>query len=280
MKVFLSSFLLMLLVTPGLKAQTEDAAGCNDHKMFNRIPGYRIDECIVKDSARFAFPVESRIAQDVKMQAVEGRYYFYSYKLKEGATEVPPILIMRDIDEKLSENYGLDVARVVDPGNPNSFITGKIVRDNVVTWILMQTQWNGYRLNIVEKPRKVNVISADSMWNTMVKMDSITLDIFFDDDTITIIPASMPVIDQVYDLLVKHPDLKLSIQCYTDDRRPPTDNKIKSAMRAKVVLDALTSKGIVKTRLSSIGWGADRAVADNKTEEGRAKNRRVVIYRK
>jgi outer membrane protein OmpA-like peptidoglycan-associated protein len=51
-------------------------------------------------------------------------------------------------------------------------------------------------------------------------------------------------------------------------------------MRAKVVLDAITAKGIDKARLSSIGWGQDKPVADNNTDEGRAKNRRVVIIKR
>jgi outer membrane protein OmpA-like peptidoglycan-associated protein len=65
-----------------------------------------------------------------------------------------------------------------------------------------------------------------------------------------------------------------------DNKRDPTDNKIKSAMRAKVVLDALTAKGIDKTRLTSLGWGSDKPIADNNTDEGREKNRRVVIVKK
>jgi OmpA-OmpF porin, OOP family len=282
MKYFisLSFLLLMFLTTSGLKAQTEDAGGCIDHPMFNRIPDYRIDECMVKDTGTFSFPVESRNTVDVKKQVVEGKYSYYSYKVKEGAKDVPSLLILRDLDYRLAENYGSIVARVVEPGNSSSFITGKVAKDNMDTWILIRAEGNGYQLNIVEKQRKVQVIRADSMWNTLDKKDSITLDIFFDDDTITIIPASLPVVDQIYDLLVNHPDLKLSIQCHTDNRRPPIDNKIKSAMRAKVVLDALTAKGISKTRLSSIGWGQDKPVADNKTADGRAKNRRVVIVKK
>jgi len=82
------------------------------------------------------------------------------------------------------------------------------------------------------------------------------------------------------EMLINHPTLNLSIQCYTDIRGNPTDNKILTAMRAKIVLDVLTAKGIEKTRLSSSGWGSDRPVADNSTDEGREKNRRVVIVKK
>jgi OmpA-OmpF porin, OOP family len=276
---FFALITLLLLITQGLKAQTEDTGGCKDHPLFTCLPNYSINECLVKESDIFNFPVESSIAEDVKKQTVEGKYFFYSYNLKEDAQKTSSLLIFRDLESELIQHYGLIVARVVEPMNSNSFITGKVPKDNMDTWILFQATDSDYKLNIIEKRRKVQLITADSMWNTLNKQDSVTLDIFFDDDTITIIPASLPIIDQIDQLLKNHPSLKLSIQCHTDNRRPPVDNKIKSAMRAKVVLDALVEKGTPKTRLSSIGWGQDKSVADNKTEEGRAKNRRIVLIR-
>jgi len=277
--ILLSSAALILLITQGLKAQTEDAGDCKDHPLFTCLPNYRINECLVKESDIFNFPVESRIAEDVKKQTIEGKYFFYSYNVKEGAQETSSLLIFRDLESELIQHYGLIVARVVEPMNSYSFITGKVPKDNMDTWILFQATGSDYQLNIVEKRRKVQVIMADSMWNVLNKRDSLALDIFFDDDTTSIIPASLPIIDQIDQLLKNHPSLKLSIQCHTDNRRPAVDNKIKSAMRARVVLDALAEKGTPKTRLSSIGWGQDKPVADNRTDEGRAKNRRIVIVR-
>jgi outer membrane protein OmpA-like peptidoglycan-associated protein len=276
----LSSVALILSFTQGLKAQTENAGDCKDHPRFKCLPDFRLNECFAREADTFNFPVESRIADDVRKQTIDGKHYFYSYNIKEDAKQVVPLLIFRDLEYELYENYGTVVARVVEPMNPYSFITGKIPKDNMATWILIQATSSGYQLNIVEKKRKVQVVMANEMWNELDKKDSVALDIFFDDDTITMIPASLPIIDQIYDLMINHPSLKLSIQCHTDNRRPPTDNKIKSAMRAKVVLDAITAKGIDKARLSSIGWGQDKPVADNSTDEGRAKNRRVVIIKR
>jgi len=45
-------------------------------------------------------------------------------------------------------------------------------------------------------------------------------------------------------------------------------------------MDALVAKGIDKTRMSFVGWGQEKPVADNRNEEGRAKNRRVEIVKK
>jgi outer membrane protein OmpA-like peptidoglycan-associated protein len=52
-----------------------------------------------------------------------------------------------------------------------------------------------------------------------------------------------------------------------------------SEARAKTVVAALISKGIDKSRLSSKGWGQEKPVEDNSTEEGKAKNRRVEIVK-
>jgi outer membrane protein OmpA-like peptidoglycan-associated protein len=57
-------------------------------------------------------------------------------------------------------------------------------------------------------------------------------------------------------------------------------NKKLSHDRAKAVMDALIAKGVDKTRMSFVGWGQEKPVADNRSEEGRAKNRRVEIVKK
>jgi len=50
-------------------------------------------------------------------------------------------------------------------------------------------------------------------------------------------------------------------------------------LQAKAVMDALIAKGIDKSRLSFKGWGATKPIGDNRTEDGKAKNRRVEIVK-
>ena len=68
---------------------------------------------------------------------------------------------------------------------------------------------------------------------------------------------------------------KLEVQGHTDDKGNKAANKALSQSRAESVVKALVAKGIAAERLSAKGYGQEVPIADNKTEEGRAKNRRV-----
>jgi outer membrane protein OmpA-like peptidoglycan-associated protein len=72
----------------------------------------------------------------------------------------------------------------------------------------------------------------------------------------------------------------VSIEGHTDNVGTASSNKTLSENRAKSVLDAIVARGIEKSRLSAKGWGQEKPIGDNKTEEGRAKNRRVEIVKK
>lgn len=89
----------------------------------------------------------------------------------------------------------------------------------------------------------------------------------------------MPVVDQMVQMLKEAADLKVSIEGHTDNTGTPTANQTLSEQRAAALLKALTEKGIDKSRLSSKGWGQTKPLADNATNEGKAKNRRVEIVK-
>jgi len=94
----------------------------------------------------------------------------------------------------------------------------------------------------------------------------------------TIRPEAEDVLSQIYNLLVQAEDSKLEIVGYTDNVGNPNDNISLSRARAEAVKTFLMQKGIPGTRFQKVdGKGQDDPVADNKTEAGRAKNRRVVV---
>jgi outer membrane protein OmpA-like peptidoglycan-associated protein len=108
----------------------------------------------------------------------------------------------------------------------------------------------------------------------------IALDIHFATGKAEILPESNPVIDEIVLLLKKRPDLRVGVEGHTDSTGSPAANKTLSDARAKAVAAAVAASGINPNRMEAVGYGQERPVADNRTEEGRAKNRRVEIVKK
>ena len=94
-----------------------------------------------------------------------------------------------------------------------------------------------------------------------------------------ILPASDAVLSAVLEILKAHPEItKVSVEGHTDNRGGKGYNKDLSKRRAASVVKWLTDKGIDQKRLSSAGFGLDRPLDTNDTEEGRQKNRRVEFH--
>ena len=80
-------------------------------------------------------------------------------------------------------------------------------------------------------------------------------------------------------MLNTNPTLKISIEGHTDNVGNLQSNQTLSENRAKAVMNALVLKGVDKSRLSAKGWGQEKPISDNNTDEGKAKNRRVEIVK-
>ena len=99
--------------------------------------------------------------------------------------------------------------------------------------------------------------------------------ILFETNSFTLDPSSYTELDKVVQLMKDNPTLKILIKGHTDNVGTAASNLLLSNNRAKAVVAYLTSKGVAATRLAFKGYGATQPVADNKTEEGKARNRRT-----
>ena len=98
----------------------------------------------------------------------------------------------------------------------------------------------------------------------------------FDTNKSTIKKVSDPLLEEVAGVLREHPELlKLEVQGHTDSKGSPALNQKLSQDRAESVKKALVKRGIGEGRLVPKGYGQDKPIADNNTDEGRQKNRRV-----
>ncbi|HKO81942.1 MAG TPA: OmpA family protein [Chitinophagaceae bacterium] len=99
--------------------------------------------------------------------------------------------------------------------------------------------------------------------------------IFFDVNKFDIKPESQVELDKIVQLLNDNPTVKIQIAGHTDNVGKPAENLVLSNNRAKTVVSYLINKRISPQRLSFKGFGETQPVADNKTDEGKAKNRRT-----
>ena len=98
----------------------------------------------------------------------------------------------------------------------------------------------------------------------------------FDTGKATIKKASDSLLDAVADVLRSHREIsRIEVQGHTDNRGTSSLNKRLSQARAEAVVKAMVARGVEKARMTAKGYGQDVPIADNDTDEGRQKNRRV-----
>ncbi len=102
-------------------------------------------------------------------------------------------------------------------------------------------------------------------------------DIYFETAKATLLPESFVELDNLYEIMIKYPEVsKVEISGHTDWVGSDTYNKNLSQRRAQSVVSYLTNKkGIALDRIVAKGYGEEKPIADNNTEEGRQQNRRV-----
>ncbi|MFO7809939.1 MAG: outer membrane beta-barrel domain-containing protein [Candidatus Delongbacteria bacterium] len=109
------------------------------------------------------------------------------------------------------------------------------------------------------------------------KDDKITLDnIYFELGKASLVPDSYPILDEAMKIFKDNPGIKIEIEGHTDSQGSAAYNKDLSQRRAETVMRYLVENlGVPQDQLTAVGYGEERPVADNRTKEGRARNRRI-----
>jgi OmpA-OmpF porin, OOP family len=102
-------------------------------------------------------------------------------------------------------------------------------------------------------------------------------DVLFDFDKSTIKPEAAQILDRLVAFMNENKDKKVALSGYTDNIGTEAYNLKLSDRRWMSVRDYIEKKGVAGSRVSGQGFGESKPIADNKTKEGRAKNRRVEI---
>jgi outer membrane protein OmpA-like peptidoglycan-associated protein len=271
--VLFSALVMLALAFPAFAE--EDTEGCQDPPQFSRVPDYWITECETTDFNFFEFPVNS----EDSVHRVEGKYWMVDYYVNEGAKPNSPLQTVRNFKNAIEKAGG----KVIYMNDTDWMrITGKIVRGSTETWVYAMPRdlGYGYTLYIVEQEAMKQEITSNIMMESLNATGHIALAINFETGKANIKDESMPIIEQMVELMRTNTDLIVEIQGHTDNVGKPEANQKLSEERANAVRQALIDRGITAERMTAMGFGDTKPVADNNTEEGRAQNRRVELVKK
>jgi OmpA-OmpF porin, OOP family len=268
---FILAVVVLASAAVSLPAQ-QDVKGSSDHPLFpNRMPGYSISNYQQQGFSSYKFRTRPP-------QAAEGKYTRIHYYLKDPKQHPGGLAIRRNYENAIKSVGGQIIY------SDDNVSVMKVTRDGVEVWAEVQASVNHagryYFLHIVEREPMQQIITADAMAAAIDKDGFIALDIHFATGKAEILPESNPIIDEIVSLLKKQPSLRVGVEGHTDNTGTPATNKTLSEARAKAVAAAIAAAGISANRLDPLGLGQERPIADNRTEEGRAKNRRVEIVKR
>ena len=102
-------------------------------------------------------------------------------------------------------------------------------------------------------------------------------DVTFAADSTAISPTFRSALDSVAQSLQQYPNSLVDVMGHTDSTGAASYNLDLSQRRAASVANYLTSRGVSRARIETVGYGLQYPIADNSTAEGRAQNRRVEI---
>ena len=139
-----------------------------------------------------------------------------------------------------------------------------------------------YWLTVVERkalPMTASVLPAADLKKALDASGHVALYLNFDTDQATLKPDAQASLAQVIALLAQNPGLRLGVEGHTDNAGTPAHNQTLSEARARTVVANLTAQGIATDRLQAAGFGQTKPLADNASEAGKAKNRRVELVK-
>lgn len=274
-----SILLLALLIPVSAFAQEpgvdeEDCKG-KDSALLSRMPGCGLYECMKKDFDAFDMVVNKAGETETKEGSAEQLQYICP-------VTTSPLQLVRNAEGALRK---AGYTPVFSGKHENHDFPAVTMRKGS-QWISVQTsmfnEFPAYELTAVLEKAMAQEISASAQAMSDAIAKSGKLDVYgitFATGQATITPASDAVLNDVAAVLTANADWKLRIEGHTDNVGDKAANLKLSNARAAAVAAWLTSKGIAATRLTTAGLGDTQPVAENTSEDGRARNRRVVLVK-
>lgn len=217
----------------------------------------------------------------------KGGMDIYSFELREDVRPYKTLWVKGQVFDKKTSKGLPSAVELIDIVTKQTI--SKVQTDEQGNYLITLPIGKDYAFNVNRKGYlfysenfSLSKQSTDSVYQKNIPLQPIEANasvvlnnIFFDVNKFDLKPESQVELDKIVQLLNDNPAVKIQISGHTDNVGKPAENLVLSNNRAKTVVSYLINKRISPQRLSYKGFGETQPVADNKTDEGRAKNRRT-----
>lgn len=219
----------------------------------------------------------------------KGGLDIYSFELREDVRPAKTLWVKGKVFDSKT-NTGLPSSvELIDLASKQTI--SKVQTDETGNYLITLPVGKDYAFNVNRKGYlfysdnySLKNKSADSTYQKDIPLQPIEVqagivlrNLFFETNKYDIKPESEVELDKVVQFLQDNPTVKIQMEGHTDNVGSATDNQKLSQARAYAAVNYLVTKGIKGSRLVAKGFGATKPVADNKTEAGRAQNRRTEL---
>jgi outer membrane protein OmpA-like peptidoglycan-associated protein len=260
----------------------DDAPGSRDHPLLTRYPNSHIGEYEANFNA-----VEFLVGptRGARKQRVEGDTTVIRYWHNDAGSQPSALQLLRNYQNAIKAIGGEVLYERLPSGSDPGETTLRANAGSKQVWVrvtpdIFAAPTQAYKLEFVEVAAMQQVVSANKMLDEINKNGFIALYINFDTGKWDLKADGQATVREIAAMLRAAPALAIAVEGHTDNVGAAAANKTLSENRARSVASAIVAAGVPAARVSSAGLGAERPIADNRSEEGRAKNRRVELVKR
>lgn len=280
--VILSALVLVMPTALLSQEEEETESSAKDTPYFSGMPDYKIIDAYDK-----AFD-DYRFYDGKGCITVEGKKSHRAYTYGGDGETASELQITRNYANAIKEMGGIIVFEGICEGADcaencgGRMVVSKIVKGGNELWaeIVPFNDGNDYYITLVAKESMKQEVTASGLLDALNRDGHVTLYINFDFGKSVIRTESLPIVEQIVQMMKENESLELNVEGHTDSVGDSKSNQLLSEGRAKAVIAAIVFGGIDLKRLSAVGFGEEKPIAGNDTEEGRAKNRRVELVKR
>lgn len=275
--------LALMLASPVAGWAQDDTAGSKDHALLTRYPNSHIVE-YEKNYNAVEFTVGMKGGSPQK-KAVEGDATTLVYFHNSVEKQPSALQVLRNYQNAVKGIGGETVYERMPREGDGGEVTMKVATGGKEVWVrvepgIFSAPTQSYKLQVVEVAGMQQVVTANKLLDELNRNGFIALYINFDTGKSDLKADGRATVAEIVKMLKSAPSMKVGIEGHTDNVGQPAANKALSEARARSVMAAVVAGGVESGRLSAAGFGQEKPIADNRGEEGRARNRRVELVKK